>query len=161
MGRYAPGRRGSTSIAAAKKHSAPMNVPTLASKASSVTPDFVTNAPRADTPKATHPIMLIHSARQPRDFSSTTPTLVDTAAAGSPPAPSAGPKKTNCIHPAEVKNHEPAKHNRLTSPAPASADKLGSVATAKSVEPIANSQHCRDSVATSPTLTVILAEPSR
>ena len=82
-------------------------------------------------------------------------------AAESHPIRSAGPDKTNCIHPAKVKNHEPTKHNRLTSPAPASADKPGSVATAKSVEPIANSQHCRDSVATSPTLTVIRAEPSR
>jgi hypothetical protein len=49
-----------------------------------------------------------------------------------------------------VKNHEPMKHNRLTNPAPATADIPGIVAIANNVEPIANSQHCRDSVATSP-----------
>jgi hypothetical protein len=50
-----------------------------------------------------------------------------------------------------VKNQEPTKHNRLTSPAPATADNPGNVAIANNVEPTANSQHCRDSVATSPT----------
>ena len=69
-------------------------------------------------------------------------------AADSQPIRSAGPDKTNCIQPAVVKNHEPTKHSRLTRPAPATADNPGSVAIANNVEPIANNQHCRDSVAT-------------
>jgi hypothetical protein len=76
-------------------------------------------------------------------------------AAESHPIRSRGPDNTNCIHPAVVKNQDPMKHSRLASPAPAIADKPGIVAIAKNVEPMANSQHCRDSVATSPTLTVI------
>jgi hypothetical protein len=83
------------------------------------------------------------------------------AAAESHPIRSAGLDNTNCIHPAVVKNQEPMKHNRFVSPAPAIADNPGIVAIANNVEPITNSQHCRDSLATSPTLTVIQAEPSR
>jgi len=49
-----------------------------------------------------------------------------------------------------VKNQEPAKHNRLVSPEPATADIPGIVAIANNVEPMANSQHCLDSVATAP-----------
>jgi hypothetical protein len=40
------------------------------------------------------------------------------------------------------------KHNRLGSPAPAVAGSPGIVATANSVEPIANNQHCGRKVAT-------------
>ena len=40
------------------------------------------------------------------------------------------------------------KHNRLASPAPATEGSPGIVAIANSDEPIANSQHCRRSVAT-------------
>jgi hypothetical protein len=169
----------------------------VASRASSVTPDLVTNAPSADTPKDTHPIMLIHSACQSRDLNSTIPTAAVTAttpnkpltrnasdpvasgtqtrrrsgltacahneapvlmlnkivpancvAAESHPIRSTGPDNTNCIHPAVVKNQEPMKHNRFTSPAPAIADNPGIVAIAKNVEPMAKSQHCHRSVAT-------------
>ncbi len=69
-------------------------------------------------------------------------------AAESHPIPRAGRASTSCIHPAVVKNHEPTKHSRLDSPAPAVADIPGSVAIANNVEPIANNQHCRRSVAT-------------
>ena len=69
-------------------------------------------------------------------------------AAESHPIRRAGPDNTSCIHPAEVKNQEPMKHNTLASPAPAIADTPGIVAIANNVEPIANSQHCLRSVAT-------------
>ena len=64
------------------------------------------------------------------------------------PTPSASRASTTCIHPAVVKNQEPMKHSRFGRPAPAVADIPGAVAIAKNVEPIANNQHCRRSVAT-------------
>jgi hypothetical protein len=76
-------------------------------------------------------------------------------AAESQPIRSAGPDNASCIHPAVVKNQEPMKHNRLASPAPATAGNPGIVAIANNDEPIANNQHCRDSVATWPALRVI------
>jgi hypothetical protein len=57
------------------------------------------------------------------------------------------PDNTSCIHAAVVKNQEPMKHSRLGRPAPVVAGSPGMVAIANNEDPIANSQHCRRSVA--------------
>lgn len=51
----------------------------------------------------------------------------------------------SCINAAVLKNHDPTKHRASAVPAPAHDGKPGTVATAKNVEPTANSQHCRRS----------------
>ncbi len=48
---------------------------------------------------------------------------------------------------AVVKNHEPTKHSAFVAPAPARRGNPGTVASAKNDDPIANSRHCRSSVA--------------
>src|SRR5271167_4287244 len=51
----------------------------LASSASSVTPERLTNAPTAEAPNAIEPAMFTQAARQSRDFNSATPTVMVTA----------------------------------------------------------------------------------
>ncbi len=76
-------RLGRTSNAAVKKHSAPKNVPMLASSASSVIPVRLTNAPTAEAPNAIEPTMLTQAACQSRDFISMKPTVIVTATTAS------------------------------------------------------------------------------
>ena len=57
----------------------------LASSASAVTPERLTNAPTADAPNAIEPIMFTQAACQSRELSSNTPMLTVTATTASTP----------------------------------------------------------------------------
>jgi hypothetical protein len=85
-----------------RKHSAPMKVPKLATRASSVTPVLLMKAPTAEAPKAIEPSMLIQAASHSRDFSRTIPTVRVTATTPSAPLtrnatePAASGHQTKC-----------------------------------------------------------------